>query len=798
MDALRLDLRHALRLLRRSPGFSAAAALTLALGIGANTATFAVAHAALVRPLPFAEPERLVAVVGRWPQGDGTPLSPPDFLDYRRDARAFAGWGAHTIGVQPLALTGGGPPEQVSAALVSAGFFETLGVAPALGRTIAPADEQVMVPDVVVLGHGVWQRRFGGDPAVVGRTIVLEAHPRTVVGVMPRGFAYPVEAEVWLPLPLREAEFQVRRFHFLRATARLAPAATAAGAQAELETIAGRLARDFPDSNQGWSARVVPLREHLVGDGRRPLLVLLGAAACVLLVACANVGNLLLARGAARRRELAVRAALGGSRARLARQLLIESALLAAVGGGLGTLLAAWLGDALAALAPDALPGARDLRAGGAVLAFSAAATLITIALFGLLPAWRVAAADGAEALKDGGRAKGPARPRGRRLLVASEVALCLVLLAGAGLLVKSLARLVRVDPGFRADGVVTTAVRLPPARYEGAAMVRFFDAVLDRVARSPGVTAAGAISQLPLGGGGGDTYFTIEGRPLGPGQKLNAQIRVATPGYFPAMDIPIRAGRDLDARDRENAPAVAIVNESFAREFFPGEAAVGRRLVIDMGDPVAAEIVGVAGDVRQFQLGFAPVAEMCLPLAQSPRMAMTLAVRGSSPATLPETVRAAVAGVDPQQALGPFRAMGDLVDGSVAPSRLQAALLGSFAGLALLLAGVGLYGVVAFSVAQRAPEFGVRMALGASRGTILRLVLGEALVLALAGIAAGVAGALALGRTLAALLFEISPRDPVILAVVGATLALVALLAGYVPARRAAGVDPLAALRSE
>jgi putative ABC transport system permease protein len=321
---------------------------------------------------------------------------------------------------------------------------------------------------------------------------------------------------------------------------------------------------------------------------------------------------------------------------------------------------------------------------------------------------------------------------------------------------------------------------------------------VLDRVAGSPGVTAAGAISQLPLGGGGGDTYFTIEGRPLGPGQKLNAQIRVATPGYFPAMGIPIRAGRDLDARDRENAPAVAIVNESFARGFFPGEAAVGRRLVIDMGNSVAAEIVGVAGDVRQFQLGFAPVAEMYLPLAQSPRMAMTLAVRGSSPATLPETVRAAVAGVDPQQALGPFRAMGDLVDGSVAPSRLQAALLGSFAGLALLLAGVGLYGVVAFSVAQRAPEFGVRMALGASRGTILRLVLGEALVLALAGIAAGVAGALALGRTLAALLFEISPRDPVILAVVGATLALVALLAGYVPARRAAGVDPLAALRSE
>lgn len=798
MDTLWQDLRHAARLLRRSPGFTVAAVVTLALGMGANTAMFSVVHAVMLRPLPYTEPERLVRIRG------GSSL--PDVQDWVAQARSFDGFGAYRSHF--LDLTGGAAAERVDGALVTGDLFRILGARAERGRLLEAHDDRPGGPKRIALSHGFWQRRLGGDPGVVGRTVRFSTGEYEVVGVMPAGFRLPeVEAEAWAPLvPESPEEAAARGAHSLMAVGRLRPGTSLPAAQEDMDAIAARLSAAYPEENKDRRFVLNPLHQFLVRDVRGALVLLLGAVAFVLLIAATNVANLLLARAAARQKEIAIRASLGASRARLVRQLLAESVLLAALGGAVGLLVAKWLTDLVVRASPPGVPGIDLVRLDPRVLAFTAAVSLVTGLVFGLVPALHGSRVSLVPSLKEGGRATGaPARPRLRSALVVSQVALALVLLVGAGLLLRSLQRLQSVDPGFDPARLVTFNLTPPMSRYgDIPKRTRLFEDVLTRVAALPGVTAVGATSELPFGMGSVFHNFVIDGRPpLDPGSEPEIYSRSVSPSYLRTLGLPVLRGRALSEDDRAESPRVAVINEAAARRHFAGEDPIGRRIAWARApERLWITVVGLVGDVRAQELAEDEVPALYTPMAQELRewkTWMNVAVRtAEAPESLAAAVRREVAGVDADIPVTRVRAMDDLITASVAPRRFNLLLLGGLAALALVLAAVGLHGVISYTVAQRTQEMGVRVALGAAPRDVVRLVLGQGLALTLGGVAMGAAAALGLTRFVSNMLFGVRATDPATFMGVALLLVAVAALACYRPARQAARVDPLVALRGD
>ena len=805
MDILRQDLGYAARRLRQAPGFTLVAVATLALGIGANSAIFSVVNAVLLRPLPFAEPERLVRVAQLW-KGEPAVYTPPNFLDTQARAQSFAGMAA--LDTTGLTLTGRGAPARLDGAEVSAAFFDVLGVRPALGRGFLREENEPGKTKVVVVSDGLWRDRLGADPAVVGRTIELNREPFTVVGVAPPGFRHPNDSDVWIPLEY-DAQFRTtsRGAWYLRVVGRLKPGVTVAQAREEVSAIAAGLAREYPNENEGVGATVDSLHEAMVGKSRRALLVLLGAVGLVLLIACVNVANLLLARVAAREGELAVRMALGAARARVIRQLLTESVLLAVMGGAAGVGLASVSLDALLALQPEGVPRLSEVHVDRAVLAFAAGLSLLTGLLFGAFPALQMTRRAAGVSLREGGRTI--AGGRGHRLrsgLVVGQMALAMMLLAGAGLLIRSFVQLRNVDPGFSPESALTFRIALPVSAYEEEAQkTAFFDELTTRLEALPGVRSVGAVTGLPLAGTNFNISFVVEGRPpIPPPQQPSLEVRMATPGYFQAMGIPMRRGRGFQRTDGAGAPPVVVLSETAVRKHFPGQDPIGQRIRLGLGrgegtPRAGGEVVGVVADVREHGLDAAHPAEVYLPYAQFPFSSLDVLVRTAvPPRTLLPAATRVVAGLDPQLPVASVRTLDEIVARSVSEPRFYMVLLGAFAGTALFLAALGIFGVMSYAVVQRSREIGIRVALGAQPRAVLGMVLGHALLLASIGVAAGLVAAVAVSRVLAGLLFELSPTDPATLFGVAAILTGVAALASYLPARRATRVDPLIALRTE
>ena len=800
LDSLRQDLRYALRQLRSHPGFAAVVLLTLGLGIGANTAMFSVVDAVLLRPLPYPDASRLVLLQGHKEGIGNEAASVPDFVDWKAQSRSFSGMTAFAGASLNLAGGDGRPPERLIAARVTSDFFRTLGVGPSPGRGFTAAENRPGAGKVVVLAHSLWNDRFGGDPDVVGRAITLNGEPYTVVGIAAPGFAFPSWAQAWTPVaPQPGSPGQGRRSDFLGVVGRLAPGATLKAARADMAAIGQRLERQYPATNTGWSVAVTPLRERIVGDVRPALLVLLGAVGLVLLIACANVANLLLARGAARRRELAMRAALGAPRRRLVGQLLAESLVLSLLGAALGLLLAFWATRALVGLDPAALPRLGEVHVDGAVLLFALGAALVTTALFGLAPALRLTRTDLRRELVEGGRSAGG---RGRsvldRGLVAGQVAIAVVLLVGAGLLIRSFASLQGVNPGFRTRGVLTARVSLPDHRYPDDPRVRaFWNDLLARLGGLPGVTRAGVTSDLPLQSG---SYlsFRVEGRPApGPDVVQDAVVCSVGGDYFRTLGIPLVRGRLTDARDGSEDRPVAVIDRAMARRYWGGEDPIGDRISFDGNRWYT--IVGVVGNVRTESLDRPGYPHAYLNYRQSPRHGMALALHtDGDPAALAGAVRAAVGQLDPTLPVYDVRTMREIIETSILRPRFDVMTLGTFAGLALLLALIGIYGVLSYAVSVRLRELGIRMVLGADRGATLRFVLRLGMAPVLAGVAVGLAGAVLAVRVLSGLLYGVSPLDPVTFVLVPAALVAVAALACWLPAWRATRVDPVHALRSE
>ena len=811
LESVGQDLRYAARTLRRTPGFTAAAVLTLALGIGATTAIFSVAYGVLVRPLGYAEPERIVQLweTSTRTPGDRNPLSIPNYRDFAAQSRSFDAIGAYAF--NRFTLAGDRAlPEQVQGAQLLGDVFRVLGVRPLLGRTLGPDAERV---NVVVLSEALWRRRFGADRAVLGRAVRMNGEPYTVVGVMPASFRFPSDdVELWTGYATILADATVataRGRRFQRAVARLRPGVTAAAAGRELNAIAGRLAAQFPDDDAGGGAMVVPLREQLVGDVRPALRVLVGAVGCVLLIACANVAHLLLARTAVRERELALRVALGAGRRRVARQLLTESAALALVGGALGVALAYAAVTALVRLAPDALPRLADVRVDVRALAFATAASLATGLAAGLAPALRGARRGLALAARQGGGAGGVRGQRAHGALVTAEVAAALVLLVGAGLLMRSFQRLRTVDPGASPAGVATMLVVPGLAKYQTPAHQRaVFERLVEGVAAVPGVLAVGLCDCQPPDHARTYTAFLVEGGATEMAALPNTdQIRVGA-NYFGALRIPVLAGRAFTGADRDGSLPVAVVSEALARRHLAAgaasadpraalAAAVGRRVSFDGENWLT--VVGVVGDVRYDGIAGEVQPALYLPFAQDPFPGMYMFVRAAGdPLAVVPAVQRAVLAVDPELPLARVTTLAKLVSDSVARPRFNAVLLAVFAGLAFALAAVGVYGVVSYAVAQRTREVGIRLALGAHPGDVLRLTLWRGLRPVLAGVGLGVAGAAAASRLLAHLLYDTSPHDPGTYLALAALLTVVAAVACFLPARRATLVDPMSALRSD
>jgi len=813
MNTLLQDLRYAVRTLLKNPGFTFAALIALALGIGANTAIFSVVNAVLLRPLPFEHQERLVSIYGVSANDAAGrfPLSYPDFVDYQKQAQSLQDIAVYSLAGTSL-VNSSDEPESLSGVVASADLFPMLGVAPKSGRVFTREEDKPGAAPVIVLSEGLWQRRFNSDPEIVGRQITIGGRSTTVLGVMPADFKFPVEAlkvDYWMPVaadPGAAAFIERRGGRFLNAVASLKPGVTADGAEAELNNIALDLEKQYP-GNTGVRAGVLSLREDLVGDIRPALLVLLGAVVLVLLIACANVANLLLARAAARGREMALRAALGASRARVMRQLLTESVLLALTGGALGLLLALWGIELLVALSPDNIPRVKEIALDSRVLLFTLAVSLVTGIGFGITPALQASSSDLNETLKEGGRGSTTGRRRDltRSLLVVSEVALSLMLLVGAGLLIKSFVRLLSSDPGYDTQRVLTVNVPLSRTKYpQPEQQANFFQQALERMRALPGVEVVAATSLLPLSGNDSISTFTIEGRPpVVPGQEPDARQQTISPDFFRALGIPLRRGRDFTARDTATQTPVIMINETFARSFFPGEDPTGKRIRLDSEtaeNKPPREIVGVVGDTRHGGLGGTSYASYYFPYLQRPARNMTLAVRATSSdsAALTASVRNALRELDRNQLVGEGQTMDTLVSRSVAPRRFNMLLLGVFALIALVLAAVGIFGVMNYAVTQRTHEIGIRLALGAQKADVLRLIVGRGMRLTLIGVALGLAGAFASTRVMASLLYGVSATDTFVFTGIAVLLASVALVACYIPARRATKVDPLIALRYE
>jgi putative ABC transport system permease protein len=800
------DLRYALRMLIKSPGFSAIAILTLGLAIGANSAIFSVVNAVLLRPLPYPHSEQLVRVFGSQPQLELAPTSPANFLEWKEQNEVFERIATYTG--QGFNLTGGDKPERVIGARVSADLFQLLAVQPRLGRAFTDEEDQAGHGQVVILSHEFWQSRFGGDPHTLRQAITLNEQSYTVVGIMPPGFAFPdTRTQVWTPVAFNPAERATRDTNFIEVIARLKPGVSIEQARLHMTALAQRQAERYPETNTGIGVKIVSLHEQTVGDVRAMLVVLLGAVGFVLLIACANVANLLLARAAGRQKEMAIRGALGASRVRVVRLLLTESVVLAVWGGALGLLLASWSLDLLISLKPANLPRLAEIGINRTVFIFTLAISVVTGIVFGLVPAFQASKPDLNEGLKESGRGAtgSPGRHRVRAALVVSEVALSLVLLVGAGLMIRSFARLLAVDPGFKADHVLTAFVSLPVSKYpKREEQAAFFERLIERLRNLPGVSSTGVITDIPLFGGS-STGVEIDGRPAPlPGQRPMTDYCMISPDYFTAMGVALIKGRAFSHYDTEDAPAVVIINQTMAARFFPGENPIGKRIGLSGNPRDWREIVGVAGDVRNYGVDAEVKPGVYVPFFQNApgylagvASAMNVMVRSTSaPSALTAALLEQVQALDKDQPVSEIRTMEWYLSESMAQRRFNMLLLGVFGALALVLAAVGIYGVIAYTVTQRTHEMGIRIALGARGGDILKLIFASAMLTTVSGIVLGLAAALALTRLLGSLLYQVTATDPFVYASITLLLLVVAIIATYIPARRAMKVNPITALR--
>jgi putative ABC transport system permease protein len=808
MDHLKQDLTYAVRRLYRAPAFTAIAVLTLALGIGANSAIFSVVNGVLLKPLPYPESNRLVSVY-HVSEGHRVVMSGPDFVDAVQHANSLENAAAsHRT---RIVLTGQGEPVALEAAEVSASLFNVLRVTPILGRTFDADQDTPGKTHVIVLSYGLWRERFGGAPDVIGRRITIDGVPREVIGVMPAGFSFPEARDAWTPL-VYDYDFvsKQRGAWQYDVVARLKPGVTPEQSAAEVGAIGKNLARQYPDSNDGVDITTLPLREAIVSNVRSSVLVLSGAVAFVLLIACANVANLLLARAASRESELAVRTALGAGRGRLIRQLLTECVILAAIGGGVGILIASWSVSLLTSLKPAGIPRLDAVGVDGTVVLFTFLIAVLTGLVFGVFPA--VHATRGlAGALKDGGRGALTTRggARTRSALVIAELALALLLLVGAGLLMRSFLRLQAVDPGFRPDHALTFNLTLPELRYaEDEPRVAFFDQLLPKLAALPGVRGVGAVMGVPLVGIHFSLSFKVEGRPpVRPADAPSMQVRVASPGYFSTIGIPVTRGRGFTDDDRPGSPPVVLITESAARQFFPNEDPIDKTITLGWGKTdrhgvrhaAGGRVVGIVGDVKDAGLAEPDPPQLYMPLRQWPIGWMSIVMKTAvPPETLTGAARAAVYAIDPDLAVSNESTLDHIVARSISQPRFYLLMLGTFAVLALTLAAVGIFGVLSYAVSQRTREIGIRMALGAQGRTVVGLVVRQAMLLVAAGLACGTIAALLLSQTMTRMLFGIDPTDPVTFVAVAGILGGVAMLASYLPARRATRVDPIVALRAE
>jgi predicted permease len=808
MDSLLLDIRFAWRSLAKARVTTTIAILCLALGIGANTAIFSVVRAVLLRSLPYRDPSRLVKLyetyTARGEQHVGS-VAPPNYLEWRQQRRTFDDVGAYQRVNLDLGDTG--DPERLLGARITPNLFDVLGATPIAGRGFQTADAEPGAASTVILSEGLWRRRFGGDPALVGSQITLSGVKRTVVGIMPARFEFPLapmRTSIWLPLRWPDIGGATNRAnHSLEVVARLATGVDSARAAADLRVLAGRLAQEFPDAQTGRGILLMSLSGNIVGKIRPALLVLLGAVGLVLLIACANVANLTLARAAGRRREIAIRTALGAERARIVRQLLTESALLALIGGAVGLVVARGALRLLLAIASSILPRTDDVGLQASVLAFTTVLALLTGIGVGVVPALRTSRVDLRPDLSDaaGKSTAGAARQRSLNALVAAEIALSLVLLVGAGLMIRSFVALLDTGTGFRSDHVLAFHASAPSGAVpDSLRYAQFYRPVLDRIRATPGVRSAGVISTLPIQDGATDRYFQIVGRPVetSSGRRPDAQMRVVSPGYFRTLGIPLLAGRDVGERDVATSEHIVVVNDELVRQYFPGETPIGKQ--IDMG-PGPSTIVGVVKSVRQIGLDQLALAEFYVPVTQerynTNAMAFVVSTSGP-PEMLAKAAREAVRAVAPQQPVYQIATMDDVISASLASRRLLLTLLGAFAALALALSVAGVYGVMTYSVSQRTREIGIRMALGARAGDVTAMVLLDAARTTAAGVAAGLLVAALLVGALRAMLYGVGAHDPLTFVAAPVIIAVVGLLAGAIPALRAARIDPLGAMRAE
>ncbi len=816
METLFQDLRYGFRMLLKGRAVTAVAIIALALGIGANTAIFSVVNAVLFRGLPYKNADQLVMI---WETNsevqigfDLLPVSIAAFADWRNQAESFEA--ISILDAERFAFTGSGTPERVGGARASAGFFDLMGVSPILGRTFSPEEDKPGANTVVVISHAVWQSRFGADPNVCGKTMVLNGRSHTIIGVMPKGFQFPraedlpsyfqtsAQSDLWTPAGLTGEQLANRESHNKSVIARLKPGFTVGQAQSEIEAISNRIAEQYPEA-RGWGAKIVPLKEQLVGDLRVALFVLLGAVGFVLLIACANVANLLLARAASRQKEMAVRSALGASRLRIVRQLLTESLLLSLAGGVIGILLAVWGINVLLAISPSSIPRKHEISIDGYVLAFTFTVSLATGLLFGLAPAFQTSRFNLSETLKEGARGSTAGNAPLRSLLVVSEIALSLVLLIGAGLLLNSFSRLLGINPGFDPKNILAMRISAGSSYDDDQKQARFFHQIIEKVKALPGIESVGAVSDLPLSGGEEIDQFTVEGSPV-PSNYNDTPLgdyRFVDEGYFSTLKIPLIAGRHFSEQDTETAPPVIIINESLARRFYADTQPIGKR--IKPGDFESrapwATVVGVVKDVKHTTLEQETRPQLYFPYQQKLWGILTIVARSDSDSrSLSAAMRNAVWEVDKDQPITSLKMMEEFLADAVSQKRFNAILLAAFALVAMVLASVGIYGVMSYTVTQRTHEIGIRIALGAKQRDVFKMVVGQGLKLTLAGVAIGLTAAFALTRLMESLLYNVSATDPATFIVISIVLAGVALAACAVPARRATKVDPMVALRYE